>query len=755
LYCHLFAVNSGIDKKMSMSSRVHLGRIVAVFLLMICALPSQAQNFPAGFGRVLVAGNITSPTALAFLPDGRIFVCEQTGAVRVIKDGALLAQPFLKVSVSSTGERGLLGIAIDPDFETNGYVYVYYTVATAPLHNRISRFTADGDVAAPGSEILILRLDNLSTATNHNGGAMHFGLDGKLYVAIGENARRDNAQNLDNYLGKFLRMNSDGSVPEGNPFTEGTGQKQRIWSYGLRNPYTFAIHPESGRIMINDVGQNTWEEINDATIGGQNFGWPAQEGMPNAPGTSAPVLVYSHGSGDGKGCAITGGTFFSPAATDYPGTYYGKYFYQDYCNGWINYMDPDQERPQANPFATNLGNSCLALTTGQDGNLYYLSRPDKALYKIVYQQSTPPFITHDAKPTSVTECEDAVFEVRAIGSAPLQYAWYKDDVLIPDATGPQLVLEDVQPDDAGTYKVVVSNLLGMAEGAGATLEVVGLNDLPVASITAPERGSAYSAGETVTFSGTAIDEEDGELPAEAFEWNVFFHSEVDTVEELTTAGVREGSFVVPDEGETSTDVWYRIVLTVSDSDGLKHSDTVDIVPRTSTLHLGTTPAGLQLVLDGETLETPVSVPSVEGMKRTLDVISPQVVGETTYEFDHWVHGGEPQQVLNTPPNDTTLTAVFTVVVAAEGDRVYKTAAAPNPVTDGVRAVEVTVPSERAQAVTISIVNMLSRELTRVSHTLSPGANRIMLPVDHLANGVYSVILQAEKSRRTVRLLVAR
>jgi len=457
-----------------MSGWVPLCRIVGGIWLLFCGFCAQAQNFPDGFSRVLVADNLASPTAMAFLPDGRILVCEQTGAVRVIKDGTLLPDPFLTVNVHSSGERGLLGIAIDPDFETNGYVYVYYTVPTAPRHNRISRFTADGDVAAEDSEILVLRLDNLSTATNHNGGAMHFGLDGKLYVAIGENATPNNAQNLDTYHGKFLRINSDGSVPEGNPFTDGSEQQQRVWAYGLRNPYTFAIHRESGRIMVNDVGQNTWEEINDATEGGQNFGWPDEEGMPAASGTSAPVLVYSHGSGNGKGCAITGGTFFSPTTTDYPGEYYGKYFYQDYCNGWINYMDPDQETPQALPFATNLGTFCLALTTGPDGNLYYLSRPDGALYKIVYGEPTPPFITHDAEPVTLTEGETATFEVRALGTPPLQYAWYKDDVLIADAMESVLVLDNVELEDAGTYKVVVSNDWGSAEGTGITLDVINI-----------------------------------------------------------------------------------------------------------------------------------------------------------------------------------------------------------------------------------------------------------------------------------------
>lgn len=736
-----------------MAAQLHQCRILGLLLLLLCALPSGAQNFPAGFARSLVAGNINTPTALAFLPDGRILVCEQSGAVRVIKGGTLLAEPFLQVPVSSTGERGLLGIAIDPDFETNAYVYIYYTVATAPLHNRISRFTAEGDVALADSETLILRLDNLSTATNHNGGAMHFGRDGALYVAVGENARRENAQDLDTYHGKFLRINSDGTAPEDNPFPDGSEQKRRVWAYGLRNPYTFAIHPESARIMVNDVGQNTWEEINDATTAGQNFGWPDEEGMPAAPGSSPPVLVYSHGTGDGKGCAITGGTFFNPETTEYPGVYYGKYFYQDYCNGWINYMNPSEESPQAHPFATNLGNFCLALTTGPDGNLYYLSRPDKALYKIVYQQSTPPFITHDAMSMSVTEGEDAVFKVRALGSAPLAYAWYKDGVLIPNADGPMLVLEDVQPDDAGTYKVAVSNLLGSAEGTGATLDVVGLNDLPIASITMPAKGSGYSAGEKITFSGVATDEEDGTLPADAFEWSVVFCRGTTTSEVLSTSGVRDGSFVIPDEGETATDVWYRIVLTVSDSDGLIGRDTTNIVPRTSTIHLGTAPAGLQLVLDGEVFETPVSIPSVQGMKRTLDVVTPQTIGESTYEFDHWSHGGAAMQVVQTPAHDTTFTAVFSVVVAVEGDGGNKTAVVPNPVTAGVHTVEVVLPPEWREAV-VSIVDMLSRELTRTTGAVA-GRNAIAVPVGHLANGMYSVILQSQQGSTTLRLLVMR
>ena len=190
----------------SVSHRV----IGAFFSVLMGTNLSIAQTYPADFGQVVVANGITDPTTMAFAPDGRIFVAQQAGKLRVIKNNALLPTPFISLTVSSSGERGLLGIAIDPDFLTNNYIYLYYTVPGSPPHNRISRFTADGDVALVGSESIVLELDPLSGATIHNGGAMHFGKDGKLYVAIGENGTSSNAQNLDTYHGKLLRINKDG-----------------------------------------------------------------------------------------------------------------------------------------------------------------------------------------------------------------------------------------------------------------------------------------------------------------------------------------------------------------------------------------------------------------------------------------------------------------------------------------------------------------------------------------------------------------
>src|SRR5437773_4539047 len=240
--------------------------------------------------------------------------------MRVIKTGSLLSTPFVSLTVDSSGERGLLGIAFDPNFATNHYLYVYYTVATSPIHNRVSRFTAAGDTAAPGSHAVILELNNLSSATNHNGGAIHFGPDGKLYIAVGENANGSNSQTLTNLLGKMLRINADGTIPADNPFVStASGQNRAIWALGLRNPFTFAFKPFGTELFINDVGQSTWEEINDG-IAGANYGWPDTEGMTTDPRFRTPRYAYDHSGG---ACAITGGAFYSPLTRQFPAPYVG------------------------------------------------------------------------------------------------------------------------------------------------------------------------------------------------------------------------------------------------------------------------------------------------------------------------------------------------------------------------------------------------------------------------------------------------
>jgi glucose/arabinose dehydrogenase len=270
-----------------------MGRIIATGILLLFGLVAEAAAavLPTGFSESLVASGISSPTAMAFAPDGRLFVCQQGGQLRVIKEGTLLPAPFVSLTVNASGERGLLGIAFDPNFAVNKFLYVYYTATTPTIHNRVSRFTANGDVAVPGSETIILELETLTTATNHNGGALHFDADGTLLIAVGDNANGANSQTLANRKGKMLRINADGSIPTDNPFyLQATGVNRSIWALGLRNPFTFDIR--NARMFINDVGQNTFEEINDG-IAGSNYGWPESEGPTTNPNHRAPIFYYN------------------------------------------------------------------------------------------------------------------------------------------------------------------------------------------------------------------------------------------------------------------------------------------------------------------------------------------------------------------------------------------------------------------------------------------------------------------------------
>jgi len=350
-----------------------------VFALLLAATSASAATVPAGFTDAVVVSGLSNPTAMAMAPDGRIFVCQQGGALRVIKNGALLPTPFLTVTVDSAGERGLLGIAFDPNFVSNQLVYVYYTATTPAIHNRISRFTANGDVALAGSETIIMDLPNLSTATNHNGGAMHFGPDGNLFVAVGENANGANAQSLTTRLGKMLRMTSTGGVPPDNPFiNQTTGADQTIWALGLRNPFTFSFQNGSGRMFINDVGQNTWEEINDG-IAGSNYGWPTCEGLCNPPNASFrdPIFTYMN---DAQTCAITGGAFYNPQVPQFPANFVGSYFFADFCGGWIHRLDPAAGNAVTD-FATGIS-SPVDLLVSPDGFLYYLARGAGSINRI-------------------------------------------------------------------------------------------------------------------------------------------------------------------------------------------------------------------------------------------------------------------------------------------------------------------------------------------------------------------------------------
>lgn len=349
------ALDGGIGFGLSKSKRSAIARSVAASVEILEPRWLLA-SVPAGFqADQAYGGTITNGTAMDFSPDGRLWVTTQTGDVRVIQPNAATSSLALHLTVNSFFERGLLGIAFQPGFgETNNYVFLYYTELPSGQNptsysgqttNRVSRFEVSGDTITAASETLLMRFDTLN-AGNHNGGGTHFGPDGKLYVALGENASPSNAQSLSNRLGKILRLNPDplNPIPGDNPTTfDGiagttTGNNRAIYAVGLRNPYTFAFQPGTGRLHINDVGQDSWEEVNLGAAG-KNYGWPTTEGAFNPatfPNFTNPVYTYQN---VGSAIAITGGSFYSPTFNQFGADYTGDYFLADLGAGWMRRLD--------------------------------------------------------------------------------------------------------------------------------------------------------------------------------------------------------------------------------------------------------------------------------------------------------------------------------------------------------------------------------------------------------------------------------
>ena len=330
--------------------------------------------------------------------DPRLFIVEQPGRIRIVKDGALLATPFLDITarVVSGGERGLLSLAFDPAYATNGRFYVYYTGALGDIF--VDRFTVSGnpDVANTASDpvLTIQHREN----SNHNGGLLLFGPDGMLYAGTGDGGGAgdvpNNAQNIDVLLGKILRLNVATlpyTIPAGNPFSGQPGADE-IWAYGLRNPWRFAFDaPSDGtppQLYIADVGQSAREEVDvaDASAAGRNYGWHTMEGTQcynpssgcNQAGLTLPVLDYDHS----QGCSITGGFVYRGAAIP---EIRGVYFYSDYCSGFLRSfrLSGGAAADQRDWAFTNIGN-VTSFGVDAAGELYVLSANGR-VYRVVKQ----------------------------------------------------------------------------------------------------------------------------------------------------------------------------------------------------------------------------------------------------------------------------------------------------------------------------------------------------------------------------------
>ena len=335
----------------------------------------DAQQAPNFVSDTVIIG-LNEPTNMVFTPDGRMLIIERAGTIWVVPPGGTAVNPTPVVtlpSVNTADERGLLGITLDPNFASNGFFYVFYTNAGS-RRNQVSRLTMVGNTASLATEQVIWQNDDNADIW-HQGGDLHFGPDGYLYISVGDHLNSLSAQDLGSYNGKILRLTRDGVAPTDNPFYDGSGPNlDAIWARGLRNPFRFAIDSTTGRVIIGDVGEGTTEEV-DIGAPGANYGWPTCEGSCSTSGMTNPIYSYPHANHD---ASITGG--FVYRGSQFPADYQGDFFFGDYAQNWIKRLEFDASgglsavrnfEPPDGSLDGPYGD-IVALQQGPDGSLWYV-----------------------------------------------------------------------------------------------------------------------------------------------------------------------------------------------------------------------------------------------------------------------------------------------------------------------------------------------------------------------------------------------
>jgi glucose/arabinose dehydrogenase/predicted phage tail protein len=577
--------------------------IIGVLLLSGVPRPGGAQSFtdPRFTSEVVATFAPFSLVGMRWAPDGRLFVWQKNGVVRVIKNGALLPTPFIDLSahVNTFDDRGMWGLAFHPDFVNNGHVFLTYVHEPAGDPNdagsktaRLVRVTADPanpDRALVESETILLTVPNFSGT--HTLGALRFAPDGKMFVASGDGADASGvdpnsmgAQDLSSLRGKILRINEDGSAPGDNPFDDGTNSdRSKIWALGIRNPFSFHLHPSTGEPYFADVGWNTWEEINRPVRGG-NYGWPCYEG--NGPqsayrsafpecaeltGVTSPLFTYDHSVGS---AAIGGGVYTGSA---YPQEYVGNLFFADYPGSWIRRIvfDAAGAVSSVQYFATDVQNP-VAMEQGPDGMLYYHSFSTGQLRRIRY--NGPKAVAAAAprwgdSPLSVNF--SSVGSASADGSA-LSYLWnFGDGTTSTEANPVHSYVSGSVRSFTATLTVTATN----GQTASASVLITINSTPPVPVIQTPQDGTLVRPGQVVTYQGSATDPDEILAPT-ALRWTVLLHHNTHVHTFIGSTGTG-GSFEAEFHGVGT--YAYEVMLAATDSSGLSTSVSVllPVVPDTA------------------------------------------------------------------------------------------------------------------------------------------------------------------------------
>jgi glucose/arabinose dehydrogenase len=675
---------------------------VSVALAVLGGATSQAAaTLPAGFTDTLVA-SVTSPTSIAFTPDGRLLVTTQTGAVRIIQNGSLLAQPALDLgtAVCTTDEMGLLGITPDPAFASNGFVYAYYTRnKSGTCVNRVSRFTLSGNTISPSSELVLV--DEIpAPGGNHNAGDVQFGKDGLLYASVGDGYcdyagnsgcghANDAARDQNVLVGKILRITSTGGIPASNPFqgagtarcnvtgrTSAGNKCQETFAWGLRNPFRIAFDSNAAgtRFYINDVGQSTWEEV-DNGVAGADYGWSDREGPcangsdtncgPPPAGMTNPIYWYSHAESTCN--AITGGAFVPNGL--WPSTYDNGYLYTDYTCGKIFLLKSNGSGGFTRSEFASAAGAVVNVRFGPSpvGQALYYTNYDNGgeIHRIAFTGAgnRAPTARVTATPTSgpapLTVNFDGTGSSDPDAGDTLTYVWDWGDGTPGATTSTPTTSHRYATSGSFTASLTVRDNKG-ASSLPVTVRIDPGNTAPQVTIDTPTASTQFAVGQTITLHGTASDAQDGSLPASSLSWVVIRHHAAHTHPFLpaTTGNDVQITGPTPEDLLAASNSYLEIQLTATDSRGLTTTVTRDLLPRKVDLTFGANPSGLKVELTGISYTTPSTVTSWEGYDVGVNAPA-QVDGSgTSWTFQSWSDGGAASHTIKTPAAAASYTARF-------------------------------------------------------------------------------------------------
>ncbi len=634
-----------------------LRRALAGLLLAPAFLGLVGCDPPAAeLERELLIDGLSAPTAMRFLPDGRVLVAEQTGAIKVVHEMAgewmVMPEPLAVIPVSAAEERGLLGLEPAPDFATTGHLFVSYT--TTGNHDRLSRFTVSGETLDLGSEVVLLE-STQSANVFHHGGEVRVGPDGMVWWAMGMNTFSPNSQDLTNVHGKLLRMNPDGSAPPDNPFVSTPGAIPQIWAYGLRNPFRFDFLP-NGLPIVGDVGGSMWEEVDIIERGG-NYGWPVAEGPCAGCPYIDPAYSYPHTDPPDQAGSITGALWYDGDAL--PTAYTNSFFYADYTLGFIRYLKLDESHTTvlSNHVFDAAAGTPVQLEQAPDGSLWQLNIYPGAIYRwSASGGNRAPTAAAAATPTDGLAPLEV--ELSSAGSGdpdgtPVTYAW---------TFGDGTTSTDANPTHTYTTEGVYDARLTVSDGEKSTSDVVRVtvgNRRPTVEITAPTGGATYDAGDTIGYAAVATDPDEGGLPESAFSWRVIFHHASHIHPYLgPVAGSSTGEFLIDPGPDNLANTWYEIEVTATDSGGLSTTESVEIFPNLVDLTVASTSPEPVFTVDGRPRTGTYTTSAVVGTRHTLGAASPQQIGDTLYLFGSWSDGGEAAHSIVVPAVDATYTVDF-------------------------------------------------------------------------------------------------